>query len=155
LLSGRRWLGIPHLRAIELGLFGMTAAFDALRQYMALNEAVQDADPAKAVIAITFSALVWYALIAVYAMFIPNTWRRAALVIGFLTAIPACLDLAMIARHELVSQALTHGPLSGLVLIILAGVLTSIYGTHLISTLRVQTFESETHGRALFNASPQ
>jgi tRNA A-37 threonylcarbamoyl transferase component Bud32 len=73
-----------HLRGIEAIVFGGPAVFTLLMQYVLLSESA----------ALGYLVPVlppWMFLIFVYALFIPNTWRRAAVVIGLFAVAPVLL----------------------------------------------------------------
>jgi PAS domain S-box-containing protein len=137
---------------VELGLFGVAAVFHALRQYTLLAAAVAQQDVTQVVIAVLFGGLVWYAMVVAYALFIPNSWRRAALVIAPLTVAPLAIVWAM-REHEVVGRVVTSELLSALALFLLIGAIAALYGTHLINSLRTQTFDSERRFRAIFDNS--
>ncbi len=92
----------------------------------------------------------WVLLIFTYAMFIPNTWQRAAAVLGTMGAIP----IAMLAYfysiptfRTLVAQTEYDGFESGQVLIMAIVVLVAIVGVHTIGTLRREAFAAKQLGQ--------
>ncbi len=151
LLFGASWvllarrqlrLSLSELRWMELGIFGAAAVFHSSQQYVALTEAV--AGPGKSAVAaavmaeVCFNVLGWFAAIVFYAMFIPNTWRRAALFVAPMAAVPLVTTLYLQAWHEVVAQTITPGVMSTLTLTLLIGAGCSVYGTHIINMLRSQ-----------------
>lgn len=100
-----RWrLSVGQLRAVELAVFGTAAAFFSWGQYTWFHEGkiLGCANPMEDPMAVYHlaafsSATRWLILIVMYGTFIPNTWRRCALVTGTLALIPLVLTLLSIA----------------------------------------------------------
>ena len=93
----------------------------------------------------------WVLLVFTYAMFIPNTWQRAAAVLGAhgghsdrdasptFTTMPAFTNLAERPEYS--------GFVSGQVLIMAIVVLTAVVGVHTIGTLRREAFAAKQLGQ--------
>jgi PAS domain S-box-containing protein len=157
-LSGPYCWRTGQLRVLELIVFGVAGAFQLFRQYLSMSEEVHLAHPQAAtglLLDTVFTTFIWYAMLVAYAMFIPNTWRRAAVVLVTMAALPLAIPLAAVWRNEVAAEALNVHVLSALVLVMLLGAGSSIYGTHTINAMRVQTYESEERSRAIFNATPE
>ncbi len=92
----------------------------------------------------------WLFLIFTYALFIPNTWQRAAAVLGAIRAIPIGV-LVYFETAEKYRQILAHenysGFISAQVLIILISLLTGIVGVYTIGTLRREAFAAKQLGQ--------
>ncbi len=139
LLARRRVdLSLAQLRRMELGIFGLAAAFHSIRQYGGMALAVAASDEKAVMAEVCFNVLGWFAAIFLYAMFIPNTWRRAALLVWPITAIPLLTTLYMRWRHPIVAVTIKPDVMSALMLILFIGAGCSIYGTHIINSLRTQ-----------------
>src|SRR5262249_28457384 len=86
-----RRLSLPALRAWELIGFGNIAAVWAYFTIVASNSDLLRRQVGEE-FAVTFASytvsLMWFSLMAIYAAAVPNTWRRAALVIGGMAATP-------------------------------------------------------------------
>ena len=91
----------------------------------------------------------WYALIFTYALFIPNTWRRAAVVVGTLAAAPMLLiGCPVDAAQRLRQVDARAADLPGRSRLMLGlAVVTSVYGTHMIGALRREAFEARQLGQ--------
>jgi tRNA A-37 threonylcarbamoyl transferase component Bud32 len=130
---------IRQLRTIEVGVFGLTVAFFADVQHVAT----------------TFTALkygyaddpigIWCLLILSYGMFIPNTVRRAAVMIGALSIAPV-LVMAY-DSYQLGPAHITVDHFSRLVMFMLIEYGTTVYGTHMIGTLRREAYEARQLGQ--------
>lgn len=145
-IPGRR------LRTAELVMFGLSAAFLAavqllivLRQCRELVQ-IRDVFPYETVQVYRFEGL-WLLLVLTYALFVPNTWRRAAVVIGVLAATPVLTILGMMLVHEEVRQMLPFGELTGFVLMMLVAAVTGVFGVDTIGSLRREAFEARQLGR--------
>jgi serine/threonine-protein kinase len=92
----------------------------------------------------------WVLLVFTYAMFIPNTWQRAAVVLSFIGAIPVVLlayFYAQPAFAELVNRPEYSGFISGQILITAIVVMISVVGVYTIGTLRREAFAAKQLGQ--------
>jgi eukaryotic-like serine/threonine-protein kinase len=86
-----RWcheITFERLRLLELVTFGLPAAFFVAAEYFIVLMSCQEG-------VLDFPEGGWLVLIYTYALFIPNQFRRAAIVIGVLTATPMVLLFGM------------------------------------------------------------
>jgi serine/threonine-protein kinase len=128
-------VSIKKLRISELIIFGFPAAFFLLLQHhVTLEDAARSYMPPPAPF--------WLLLIFTYGMFIPNTWRRAAWVIGSMALAPLFLLTAMILIYPQVAQVMTVLGIVQHVLVLLVAAVASVFGTYLINALRVEVFEA-------------
>lgn len=137
-LRNRAW-NIRALRGFELLVFGSTTFFfAALQHYVTVFTAKQ------------FGYLdepigIWCGLVLIYGMFIPNSWRRAALVIGVFCLAPI-LTIAVDSRL-LGSGLVTLDHFSSLVMMMAVQFGATVYGTHMIGRLRREAFEARRFGQ--------
>jgi serine/threonine-protein kinase len=123
-----------------LVVFGFPAGFFLLlQQRVALSEAARNYLPSPAPF--------WLLLIFTYAMFIPNNWRRAALVIGVVAAAPVALLAAMILAYPEVAAMTTGMTIVQFVLTMAVAAVAAVFGTHLINSLRREAFEAKQLGQ--------
>jgi serine/threonine-protein kinase len=133
-------VSLRKLRAAELIIFGLPALFFLLLQHKVTLEAVaREFMPAP----MPF----WLLLIFTYAMFIPNTWRRAALVIGAMALAPDLLAGGMMLANPEVADVMTAMDLVQYVLTMLVAAIAAVSGTHLINRLRREAFEAKQLGQ--------
>ena len=133
-------LSLRKLRLAELVIFGLPAVFFLLLQHRAtLSEAARSYLPPP----MPF----WLLLIFTYAMFIPNTWRRAALVIGAMALAPDLLVLGIALAYPEVAALLTPVALLQYVLVMLVAAVAAVFGTHVINALRREAFEARQLGQ--------
>jgi serine/threonine-protein kinase len=139
-LCGRCAVSIKKLRIAELVIFGLPAAFFLMLQHrMTLEDAGRGVAPPP----LPF----WLLLIFTYGMFIPNTWRRASVVIGTMAVAPVLLLVGMTATYPQVAAAMTVVGIMQQVLVMLVAASASVFGTHVINTLRREAFEAKQIGQ--------
>jgi serine/threonine-protein kinase len=133
-------ISLRKLRLAELVIFGLPAVFFLTLQHRStLSEAARNFLPPP----MPF----WLLLIFTYAMFIPNTWRRAALVIGAMALAPDLLLLGMVLAYPEVAALLTTMALVQYVLVMLVAAVSAVFGTHVINALRREAFEARQLGQ--------
>jgi eukaryotic-like serine/threonine-protein kinase len=92
----------------------------------------------------------WLLLFFTYALFIPNTWQRAAAVLGAISALPLGILTylySLPAVHELAAQTEYAGYFSFQVLIIAIALMTAIVGVHTIGSLRREAYAAKQLGQ--------
>jgi serine/threonine-protein kinase len=147
-------LSLRWLRFLELALFGAAAAFFLFLQFAVFhNGAVLQLaldTPASQERVLRMAAagnsLRWFILIVIYGTFIPNTWRRCALVVGLMTLTPLSLTAFTCG-----SCPLLHSHL-GQVLIDMSvalgmGAAIAIFGSYKISELQQEALAARKLGQ--------
>jgi serine/threonine-protein kinase len=148
LILGLSWLllwrptpaSIKHLRAKELVIFGLPAAFFVLLQHRAI---LNDANRGFLSPPMAF----WLLLMFTYAMFIPNSWRRATLVIGGIVIAPTLLAVGMMWVYPQVAAVTTPIDFVRNMLVLGVSGVAAIFGTHLINALRREVLEAKQLGQ--------
>jgi serine/threonine-protein kinase len=88
----------------------------------------------------------WFALVVGYGIFIPNTWRRATLIVGLLVATAVgfnvCFALVDLDRHVFWDHLISQWGFWMAIAAVLA-----VYGSHKISELRRQAFQARRLGQ--------
>lgn len=130
------WRG---LRIAEFLIFGSPALLVLVVQYVQTMRAT-------ALDRLPISAAAWSALLFTYAMFIPNSWRRAARIMSTTACAPLVLAIV-----TMVPQANRPNDfweeLGGIALLLALVVGVATYGTHVINSLRRQAFEARQLGQ--------
>jgi eukaryotic-like serine/threonine-protein kinase len=138
---------LTKLRVAELVIFGCPALY-FLMHALDVNKYLAGLPVGQARIETIVPP--WLLLIFTYAMFIPNTWQRAAAVLGAIYALPIGL-LVYFSSAELfqpiLSQLNYSGFISAQVLVIGIAVLTGIVGVQTIGTLRREAFAAKQLGQ--------
>lgn len=145
-LGSRAPLSARSVRALEFVVFGLTAVYLSARQYQLMTEWAAREDEAALVAAVKTTMIGTILLAFAYGMLIPNTWREAARVVCAIVALPVLTELFLLVTHFeafriawkfLSWQRVTEDALH---MAIAAGL--SVYGTHVINTLRSEAFEA-------------
>jgi serine/threonine-protein kinase len=142
LLCRRCAIRLGVLRIFELIIFGLPVCYFLIYDYKLLT----------AMLArhyIPNPLAYWIGTVFVYAMFIPNTWRRAAVVIGCMCAAPALLVAYLAVANAEFAAAVTSaaGFLVEFCILLSVTFLAATYGTHLINSLRHEAFEAKQLGQ--------
>ena len=140
---------LTKLRIAELVIFGCPAFFFFVQ---GLQEATYLAQLPGERARIDMLVTPWLLLIFTYAMFIPNTWQRAAVVLGRdgpgARRDPCVYLWATIPAVRQIAQRLEYsGFISGQVLIAGIAVMIGIVGVHTIGTLRREAFAAKQLGQ--------
>lgn len=155
-LSALLWshvhLCMRSLRTIELILFGSMALFFGYLQFETFHHGtvlswVQEEHRQEILSMVTSgNSLRWFVLIVLYGTFIPNTWKRCALVVGTMTLSPLllhvatcwnCLVMGPYARQALFEMIVALGMASAI----------AIFGSYKISVLQHEAFAARQLGQ--------
>ena len=135
-------LSIRQLRLAELAIFGWTGLFFLRVQHFNTLYCVTELGY------LPNSVGMWYVLLFTYAIFIPNNWRRAAMVMGALASAPVIWTVIDIVGFPAVAAAPhVYEHLRTLTLMMALGFGSGVYGTHMIGTLRREAFEARQLGQ--------
>lgn len=131
-----------HLRAAEVLVFGGSTVYFCLVSYALLGSTASEGY-------VRSVSPIWLLLIFTYALFVPNTWRRAAIVIGAMAATPivlviACWFMSPVALRE--NPHFQGYPVEVSMLMTLCAVI-AVWGVHTIGTLRRDAFEAKQLGQ--------
>ncbi|HQU43045.1 MAG TPA: serine/threonine-protein kinase, partial [Pirellulales bacterium] len=142
LLRRCQQFSLRQLRLTELAIFAWTALFLLrVQHFTSLYCATQHGF-------IPNPAGMWFTLIFTYAIFIPNTWRRAACVIGVMAAAPVIWTLFDMTWFESIAQCRqNYDDFPALVLMMGTAFGASVLGTHMIGTLRREAYEAKQLGQ--------
>jgi serine/threonine-protein kinase len=133
-------VSLLKLRISEVVIFGLPAAFFLMLEH---KITLQDAYRGYA----TAPMSLWLLLIFTYGMFIPNTWQRAAVVIGAMAIAPLMALGGMILAYAEVAEVMTSIAIVQHVLVLLVAAVASIFGTYLINSLRREVYEARQLGQ--------
>jgi serine/threonine-protein kinase len=140
-------LSLPALRVAEALVFGVPAAFFVLLHYERLNAGAALPDHPH----VPSIAGGWLLLSFCYALFVPNSWRRAAVVLGLMAAAPIAVMALAYARLEpfahLLASTGSRGFFTEQVLIMALAALVSIVGVYSIGALRQEAFVARQLGQ--------
>jgi serine/threonine-protein kinase len=152
LLWVRKRISLGSLRKLEIALFGSLAMFFCWLQvctfrHDALFEAAAQAPDGEVVrLWIDSTAVRWFFLIVCYGVFIPNHWKRCAVVVAIGAVMPVVLTpLGAAALGRLSSDVL----LGTLDLVILMGTAAAVavFGSYRFELLRREAFQAKLLGQ--------
>jgi serine/threonine-protein kinase len=146
-LCGRCDLSLTKLRVLEALTFGAPALFFVLNSYERLEHAATlVAHPHVPPISSS-----WMLLIFCYAIFIPNTWQRAAVVIAAMALAPALVNLVAYARIPQFAQLVMSEDFRGIIteqaLKMSIAAMVGIVGVYTIGALRREAFVAKQLGQ--------
>jgi serine/threonine-protein kinase len=140
LLWRQSGVSVTKLRIAELLIFGLPAVFFLMLQYRVTVDA-----SSRGIMPPPLPF--WLLLISTYGTFIPNAWRRGALVIGAMTLAPILLLVGILVAIPTVTESMTAtGVLQHVLVLLIAGIASAV-GTHLINTLRREVYEARQLGQ--------
>ena len=154
LLLSKIRLSVTQLRIVELVLFGVVTAYFAWIQIILMsngnllewaNRSSPEAEGNFMRIANYGNVLRWFGLIVIYGTFVPNTWKRCALIVGILAAIPLSLTALTLNCPVMCPFAVQ----SLLDMVILLGIASTIaiFGSYKISSLQKEAIEAKKLGQ--------
>jgi serine/threonine-protein kinase len=157
LISGWRIFTLAQLKALELGIIVMLAGMVTFSEYRMILEASLRDDKMMAQLVLKNIVLSTSVLILTYGLYVPKSWRRAAVVVGPLAVLPFATLLTLYLRHPVAMGWLERGwrksetprfwlySLDVVLLVIVA--VTAAFGAHTISRLRRQVAEARQLGQ--------
>jgi serine/threonine-protein kinase len=142
LLCRRCEISLTTLRTYELAIFGLSVAYFLSYDYKLLTVLAKRGhvpDP----------LALWIGTVYIYAMFIPNTWRRAAVVIGAICLAPTLLIAYLWITDPVFARVAGSGTgfLAQISILLSVTFLAATYGTHIINTLRNEAFAARQLGQ--------
>jgi serine/threonine-protein kinase len=153
-----RWpISLAWLKALELGMVGLLAGRIAYVQYRLMLEFSRLGDRMLAQLTFKNVVLLTAVLILTYGLYVPKSWRRAALVAGPLALLPFATLAVLAVRHPEPMAWLWEGwkhsetprallfTFDALILLILA--VGASFGARAISRLRRQVAEAQQLGQ--------
>ncbi len=147
-------LPISHfgLRTFEVLMFGTMALFFAYLQFLVFHDGrvLEWAEPAYRdqilTLATAGNALRWFVLIVLYGTFIPNTWRRCAVVVGIMALTP--LALTMCVCHSCPIMGPHTGPaVFDFAVALSMAAAIAIFGSYRISELHQEVVQARKLGQ--------
>jgi serine/threonine-protein kinase len=146
-LRGAGSFSLARLRGVELLVFGSAVAQLSIILTTRIAEFTAKGD-AVAVAAVHYQLIAaWCVLISIYGSFMPNTWKRGALVIVPMAVAPYVVlaiqrwwspDAAAMLDADRYPPALPYPLVAGL---------AAIYGTHIINSARREAFKARKLGQ--------
>ncbi len=150
-LKFREDLTLKQLRLMEVALFGGMTLSLAYVDYMLVVPPLLAGDHALALAEWNRSLAHVFLVTAAYAMFVPNAWKQAAMVVIPISTWPLVISLLLAWRYpeqvRAASEVLTYERLSFAAIMLALMDAVAIYGTFVINSFRVQAAEAATMGQ--------
>lgn len=156
LLFSRISMSLSELRAVEVAVFGLPCVLFLLLNYgMLLGLGTDFRPPAAnnvltpdriryAVLSTTF---MWFAMVTIYGTFIPNTVRRAALVLGAMCLAPLAVIVLTGLENAEVGRIVFFDNLTLASIGMVFAFATALYGSYKVGSLRREAFEARQLGQ--------
>jgi len=144
--------GLRTLRLLELLTFGSLAFFFADLQFRVyypakLSELASPEGLSRVLeLANAANMMRWFFLIVLYGMFIPNTWKRCAVVVGCMAAIPILLTFSVCPQCS-VMWPHTPALLFPSLIILTFSSAMAIFGSYRISELQQEAYKARKLGQ--------
>lgn len=134
---------IRHVRIAEIAVFGGSAGFLAVWSHSFLLEGLADNQ------VVNFLPP-WLTLIFIYALMIPNSWKRAAIVIGLMAVAPICVQgfaVATLPEYAALIDGVRTMKFDHVALALTVNAVIAVWGVGTINRLRQKVFEAEQLGQ--------
>ena len=145
-LSSSRPLSLHTLRTMEVVAFSLLTASEVWRIVAAWRtDAIfryVTADSVGIMLLSSRLSLIWLAIIVAYGVFVPNTWRRCAVVVGILAATPIVTTAICNVVFDRLDGGLMSMHLFNLSSWMIFACAVAIYGSHRIDVLRNEALEA-------------
>jgi serine/threonine protein kinase len=152
LLTTAAWnASLKTLRWLEVAIFGIPAAFFIWIDFFDCQHHIQDATPEMLSAIAAETAMPWLRLIFVYSLFIPASWKRAAVIIGLMGVAPLLVTLSANALSTNPDRWHFHGDLITMLLWTCVPAVAGIYGANRIGHLRREAVEARQLGSYRLN----
>jgi len=127
----------------EVLVFGSPVVFLVIMQFATLPEAVLEHNMMPTI------TPPWLLMTYVYALFIPNCWRRASLAVGAYGLMPLLLLGSLALMHDECRRYLAENPTTvvEVALVMLIAATSALVGVHTINNLRREAFRAKQLGQ--------
>ncbi len=146
-LSGRNELSYKHLRWLEIAIFGIPVLFFTPYHYFCILQQAEAGDAVGIVAIFKNVSSYWFTLLVIYGLYVPNNWKRAAVVVAPMVVLPVLAGLAARFADPLVAEHLDVRQLSDTMMILCVGALCASYGAEVIASLRDEAYEAQQFGQ--------
>jgi serine/threonine-protein kinase len=145
-LASRRPLALVQLRGIELGVFAAVVLQMLLMLHARFAAAAADGNTVAVVSAKQGYLAAWAVLLLVYAMLMPNSWRRAAAILLPTACVPYAWLWWLQMSDGAIARALAADNGFGLPVPIVAACV-GVFGSHVIHAARREAFKARQLGQ--------
>jgi serine/threonine-protein kinase len=147
LLQSRRSVGLTGLRLLELAIFGGVGIQVVLNLSQRTLEYATAGDVASTTSGLAFISSAWTTLILLYGMFMPNNWKRAAVILFVAACIPYA-NVVLLRWHCPELAAIDDRNKFGLpVPLPFLAAFAGTYASHIIQSIRRDAFKAKQFGQ--------
>ena len=147
LLSNPIHLTLRQLRWVEWAIFGLSGISLIVAQHRFVASHVGDGQAIGLGLFVMSYVLLWYGLMAVYVLLIPSTWRRSAVMIVIIAAVPVLLICVERAQYDRMREVFDPAALTLLTVLMVSGAGATLFGIHTIGSLRREALEARRFGQ--------
>lgn len=147
LLRSSRSMPLRRLQLVELLVFGGVAVQAVLVLTNRTMCFAGNQDVASTIAGRNVTFLVWSVLILLYGMFMPNTWKRAALVLLPTACIPYATNLFMRWKSQQAAEIFDMDQFGMPVPWPFVAAFAAIYASHVIHSIRREAFKAREFGQ--------
>ena len=147
LLASRVEPSTNRLRLLELVIFGLPVLFFVPYHYLCVIQQLEQKDPVGIVAVYKNVASYWFCVMLGYGLFVPNNWRRTALVVTPMVILPVGVGVVAAMRHPMIGEHLDFRQLSDTFMIMCVGAFCASYGAAVIHSLRRAVREAQRFGQ--------
>jgi eukaryotic-like serine/threonine-protein kinase len=142
-LRSSRSLSLRSLRGIEIGLFGAVAVQLGLMMVARISGFADQSDGASMIAQQLIYLTAFCLLILTYGIFMPNSWRRAAIVMSVLGLFPYVLWFGLLQLNPAVAKLALESKTGSPIPMPLVAALIGTYGSHIINSARREAFNAK------------
>ena len=147
LLRSSRPMPLRRLQLVELLVFGGVAVQAVLVLTNRTMRFAESQDVASTITGRNVTFLVWSVLILLYGMFMPNTWKRAALILLPAACIPFATNFFMRWKSPQAAEIFDMDQFGMPVPWPFLAAFAAIYATHVIHSIRREAFKAKQFGQ--------
>jgi eukaryotic-like serine/threonine-protein kinase len=147
LLRSSRPIPLRRLQLVELFVFGGVAVQAVLVLTNRTMRFAESQDVASTITGRNVTFLVWSVLILLYGMFMPNTWKRAALILLPAACIPFATNFFMRWKSSQAADIFDKDQFGMPVPWPFLAAFAAIYATHVIHSIRREAFKAKQFGQ--------
>jgi serine/threonine-protein kinase len=135
------------LRLLEVAIIVLVVSDILLVMRFRILDLVEINQLASVEIRLQGATLAYVFVILLYGVFIPNTWKRAALVVTPVVVLPLLHNLVLTLQVPQIREFLGFEEVSSRVLVLVFAAAASVYGAYIIGSLRAKAFEARQLGQ--------
>ena len=138
---------IAQLRFCELLIFAAIFTQALLMMMTRISRYVAEGDAISAIAVMYIYLCIWCILLLIYAIFVPNSWRRGAAILFPMAGVPYILLFVETRISEPFGEVLSQGEFASPLPLPFLAAAIGVYGTHVINSVRREAFKAKQLGQ--------